>query len=369
MGINELRSVRAIPPLSVFEDIDALYISHFHLDHLRLLGALPPGTKVYVPTISMLKVIEEWYRASPTWMAELPHKLHTEVIELKPYREDELGVIPIPVSHSAYPADSFIYRGHNSIVFYSGDLRVDGPLGPRINTLENIEKVVGSEGIDIGLLEGTNIGEVETPVGSDEFRIMVNKVLMSNKLVIVSIDPVDFEMFTTVTELASLSSRTIVIASPRLVDVLPQWYNSMLSTDTEKLAVASEIEKPALIPVNYVSLKQDVLKDPDNFLLIQEPIGFLEMLRRMKTWGEKLQTEAISILTMPEPLESEAEIEEKVLTYWLNILGVHIYRIRISGHYYPHELRNLLEVVKPRKLIPIHTKHPSLVLRLAKQVK
>ena len=40
LGINELRSISAIPPLEVFEGIDALYISHFHLDHLGLLGSM-----------------------------------------------------------------------------------------------------------------------------------------------------------------------------------------------------------------------------------------------------------------------------------------------------------------------------------------
>ena len=104
LGINELRSIGAIPPLNIFENIDALYISHFHLDHLGLLGALPPGTRVYAPSISILEAIEEWYKATPTWLAELPHKLHIDVIELKPYQEDELGVTPIPVSHSAYPS-------------------------------------------------------------------------------------------------------------------------------------------------------------------------------------------------------------------------------------------------------------------------
>ncbi|NPA99608.1 MAG: hypothetical protein GXO43_09545 [Crenarchaeota archaeon] len=54
------------------------------------------------------------------------------------------------------------------------------------------------------------------------------------------------------------------------------------------------------------------------------------MLRRMKVWGEELP-DAVAILTTPEPLEAEAEVEEKVLVYWLHMFGVRAYRIKLSS--------------------------------------
>lgn len=364
LGVNELRSIGAIPPLSVFEDADSVYISHFHLDHLGLLGVLPPGTRVYVPSIGILEVIEEWYRSTPTWLAELPHKLHVDIIEMKPYREDELGVTPIPVSHSAYPSYALVYDGYDRTVFYSGDLRVDGPLGPRINTIQNIGKALESRKVDIALLEGTNIGGVETPIGPEEFGSILSRVLIESGLVITSIDPLDFELFIAVSELASLNGRTVVVSSSRLVDILSHWLSSDFNAGNLELAVAAELEKPPMVPVDYVSLKQDVLRDPDSFLLVQEPTGFLEMLRQMRIWGEELPRRATAVLTTPEPLEAESEAEDETLSYWLYTLGVQVYRVRLSGHYYPHELRSILNTVKPEKLVPIHTRHPSLILKL-----
>jgi len=67
------------------------------------------------------------------------------------------------------------------------------------------------------------------------------------------------------------------------------------------------------------------------------------------------------VLTTPEPAEAEARAEEEVLAAWLSMLGVQIYRVRFSGHYYPHELRRILEALKPKKVVPIHTKKPKLM--------
>jgi len=367
IGINELRSVGVIPPLSVFNGIDAVYISHFHLDHLGLLGSLPHGTKVYVPSQTILETVEDWYRRSPTWLAELPHSIYVEVAEPEPYKTDDFGVTPVPVSHSSYPSYSFIYEGYSRAVFYSGDLRVNGPLSPRISTVRNLEEAVASRNIDIAFLEGTNIGSIETPLGPDEFRSMFSRLLMGPGLVMVSVDPLDFELLTSISEMAFLSNRKVVIASPRLIDVITHWIKAF-RIEESNITVAVEVEKPAPLSVDSVSLKEEVLKNPNIFLLIQEPVGFLEMLRQLKLWSDELPRNATAVLTTPEPLEAESEVEEKVLASWLYSMGIQVYRLRVSGHYYPHELGDILKVLKPKRLVPIHTKHPRLMHLFSKSM-
>jgi len=56
----------------------------------------------------------------------------------------------------------------------------------------------------------------------------------------------------------------------------------------------------------------------------------------------------------PEP-EGEEAVEYSVMVNWFRVLGVWYYRIRASGHYYPYQLKTILEAIKPKRIIP----HPS----------
>ena len=49
---------------------------------------------------------------------------------------------------------------------------------------------------------------------------------------------------------------------------------------------------------------------------------------------------------------------------WLRRLGLQPYRLRVSGHYYPHEFAKLVGLVKPREILPVHTEEPELMLRV-----
>jgi len=189
---------------------------------------------------------------------------------------------------------------------------------------------------------------------------------MGAGLVTVSIDPLDFELLTAISELASLNGRTVVVASERLVDIMPQWLNAF-NVAGVNIAVATELEKPAPPRVDLISLREYVSRDPGGFIVIQEPQGFLEMLRKQRLWREELPRDSIVVLTTPEPLEAESELEEHVLATWLYSLGIQVYRLRISGHYYPYQFRDILDAIKPRELIPIHTTAPKAMLELFKK--
>jgi len=359
LGVTELRQVGAIQPLEVFEEADAIYISHMHLDHLGLLGTLPLGLRLYVPSKEILDVVERWYRASSTWLAEIPHREGLEVAEVRPGSEDDLGVVAIPVSHSSYPSYAYLYRGRETSIFYSGDLRVRGPSTLSPKTLEEIEIVAGSEGVDIAIIEGTNMGWIETPIGPDNFKSMIWDVIAESDLAVISVDALDMELLAAVLEIIHTYGRKAVIASPKIADIVSHLPNSI-----PRPAIALEIEKPPPPGFELVSLEDKIFSGSGEYVVLQDPEDFLNIARKTWLWGRSMPRKTTIVLTTPEPLEAGAEALEETIASWAAKIGATIYRMRMSGHYYQHELWKILEVIKPKKLIPIHTRAPQAMLSI-----
>jgi ribonuclease J len=70
----------------------------------------------------------------------------------------------------------------------------------------------------------------------------------------------------------------------------------------------------------------------------------------------------------PEPRESVKEVEESALRTWLRSFGAQVFRLRLSGHYLPHQFRYIVEALKPKDLIPLHTEESNLMNRLFQNI-
>jgi hypothetical protein len=118
----------------------------------------------------------------------------------------------------------------------------------------------------VAILEGTNLGSIETPIGSEEFRNMLYGLAMKSELMIISIDPLDYELFLSIAEFASVLGRGVVVGSSRLADVFSTWSLPSQLQNLE-VAVVTELEKPLLIPINQVSIREEILKNLSNSYL------------------------------------------------------------------------------------------------------
>jgi len=55
-----------------------------------------------------------------------------------------------------------------------------------------------------------------------------------------------------------------------------------------------------------------------------------------------------------------------VIANWLSKIGIQFYRIRASGHYYPYQLKMILNIINPKKKTEaIHTEKPKLFYSLS----
>jgi hypothetical protein len=250
-----------------------------------------------------------WYKRSGSWLAYVPPDYTAKVEEVEPMKEDENGVTAIPVSHSCFPACSFLYRGSDATVFYSGDFRLE-PLASVSGRLDDVVRSLGVDKVDAALLEGTNFGAEHTLVTASMFRECLSLLLREYELVSVSIDPLDLEAFVAMLDLSSLMGRSLVIGSERLLWAVEE-LERLRPEALGEVCVLEELGMPTPLSLKSISLAEKVLKGPEGFVLAMEPVGLLQVLRRLRMWGEVPSLAgSVVVLMDPEPRESVKEVEE-----------------------------------------------------------
>jgi ribonuclease J len=358
-GIAELRRLGVVPKQEWYRDVNSIYISHMHLDHLGLLSNIPSETDVYLPSLATYEDMKDRWENSPSWLSLVIGKYFLEIKEIKPLEEDKNGVIPIPVSHSAYPAYAFLYFGREKTILYTGDFRVDSFL-----TEEEVLKFRGKDlfaylsenqdiKVDTLIIEGTNIGSSRAPLSPADVINMIKRIALSQRPLLLTLHGLDFEYAYSMLKLCGELGLNCYVASSQVAKLLEKMHE--LPTEIElieeyvdyptmrKKISLEEIEENSFILVSHNDIV-DLLRDPNFHLSMKNPVA---------------------ILSEPEP-EIEEAIEYDVIANWLAVMGVQHYRIRASGHYYPYQLRHIMDVIKPKNVKPIHTQFSELLKRLAK---
>jgi ribonuclease J len=355
-SVAELRELGVLPKSEWYENVDTIYISHMHLDHLGALSNIPSEMKILLPSLSIYNEMEERWSTSPTWLSLIPRRYYVEVEELKPLETDENDVLPVPVSHSAYPAYSFLYFGRDETLLYTGDFRIESfltedefyDLNRGKSLLEFLEEKKDLR-IDTLIIEGTNMGSSRLPISPEETMKIIRKLAQSHKQIIATLHGLDLEYAYALTKLSEELKLKFYVASSQIANLLQKIPNLPLKpkvvadqvgelTAFEKIAL-EEVEEKSLILVSY-----------------REAVDLVKDL----ALANRLSKDSVFIVSEPEPQVEEAS-EYEVIANWFLRMGVEFYRIRVSGHYYPYQLKAILKAAKPRKRIQVvHTENPGL---------
>jgi len=344
-GLRELREIGAVPRAEWYNGAGTIYISHMHLDHLGLLSNIPARVDVHVPNLGVYEVLEEKWSASPSWLSMVPGKHYIKLDGLKPMEADRNGVAALPVSHSAFPAYAFLYFGSDGTVLYTGDFRVEGFLNR-----EEFEDMRGGPSmldyirennvkVDVLVIEGTNLGSARLPISPAEEHAMLAKILEGHSLVVSTAHPLDFEYAYFLMKMG----RPVYMASDsiaKLMEAAPQ-----LPSEPKLLA---EYVK---VPLKFEASSVEELGD--NALVVASYYEVVDLLRDLAS-NNLLPKNAAVLISEPEPSIEEAQAYEVMMNWFMN-LGVQAYSMRVSGHYYPHQLKKIMDAIRPKEVLLIHT--------------
>jgi ribonuclease J len=344
-GLRELREIGAVPRVEWYNGAGAIYISHMHLDHLGLLSNIPARVEVYVPNLGVYELLEEKWSSSPSWLSMVPRKHYLKLCGLKPMEVDRNGVAALPVSHSAFPAYAFLYFGSDKTVLYTGDFRVEGFLDR-----EEFEKVRGGPGmldyirennikVDVLVIEGTNLGSAKPPISPAEEHAMIVKILEGHSLVVSTAHPLDFEH----AYFMMKTDRPVYIAS----DSIAKFMEAAPQLPSEPKLLAEYVKAP----LKFEASSMEELGDDS--LVVASYYEVVDLLRDLAS-NNLLPKNAAVLISEPEPRIEEAQAYEAMMNWFMN-LGVQAYSMRVSGHYYPYQLKKIIDVIRPKEVLLVHT--------------
>ena len=346
-------------------EIDAVFLSHAHFDHVNHIQFLDPEIPVYLGegTKFFLEVAEE----TSSFCNYGDHRYETFRTGDKVVLGD-IVVEPVHVDHSIPAAYGFLIHTSEGTIVYTGDLRVHGPR--KDMTEEFIDKARQSEPVAM-ICEGTRMVEEERRKNYSEQQVedLAGKVISStDRIVFVTRYSRDMDRFRSFYNVAKNNGRLLVIL-PKTAHLLKKL------TDDERLSLPDPL-KDASIRVYYKRKKSGSYDEKDYYTWERE---FMDKLVTSE-YVHKNQSKLVMDLdfyqfaqlvdirpdpgchfihSMSEPY-SEEDIENQVMHSWLDHFRIVFHQLHASGHLNRRELRSLVEKISPKCVFPIHTENQSL---------
>jgi len=352
--------------------VDALFLSHPHMDHVGYLPFIDENIPVYCGecTKTIMDAMQESGRIN---LGE--HRFHTFRTGKK-VRLDGLEIVPIHVDHSVPGAYGFIAHTSRGSIVYSGDYRLHGPMSRMTN--EFAEKAAESEPLVL-VSEGTRVCPEESQVIHSEARVKEESnaiVANTSKLIVVAFYSRDVDRFKTFYEIAGHNDRRFVIPLKlahllsklkndpvlKVPDVMKDeniiFYKKRKKTGEFAESDYYAWERPFLEKaVNY----DYVHKNESKLLFNLDLVSFTELIDIRPSVGGHF------IHSMSEPF-SEEDIGRDVMNNWLQHFGLRFHQVHASGHCPSKDLVHIVNRIQPRRLVPVHTEYPGLFKDLFKSL-
>ena len=355
---DKLMQVGAVPNISVLDkikdNVKAIVIGHAHLDHL---GAVPYlANRFNAPIISAPYTIEVLRSILKEDRIKLKNEIKTLNLNSFYKITDNLKVEFINITHSVPQAALIAIHTKYGVILYANDFKLD--LHPTLGKKPNFKRLeeIGNENVIALVVESTYADDAKKMPSERVAKEMLRDVLLgtNNKdnLMIVTTFSSHIARLKSIIEFGKKLNRKIIFLGRSLAKYVKAAENIGIvnfSKDVEIVKYSKQIEK---------RLKK-VDKDRKKYLLVVtghqgEHKSVLYKIAK----GEfkfRLYPED-SIIFSCRTIPTQTNIENRgALENELKLTGVRIFKdIHQSGHAAREDLRDFINFVKPRNIIPSH---------------
>jgi len=352
-------------------EIDAVFISHAHMDHSAYISFINRQIPVYCgeTTKIILQALSEMRRADL--------EFNVENITFKPFRTgdsiaiDHLKIEPIHVDHSVPGAYGFIIHTTNGAVVYTGDFRAHGAK-PEM-TSDFVEKAKEAEPVAV-VTEATNMTGATVSSESEVENKLNSIVGQADGIVLADFAYTDVDRFNSFYRIAKKNGRCLAVSLKQayLLNALRRDKGLRLpDLNDENILIFRKSKK------KYDKWESQIMeKYPDKIVDVfevskQQCKAVLAMSFYDLEELVEIQPEAGSchILSASEPFNEEMEIDFERLVNWLRHYGLPQYHVHVSGHIMPLQLKAILKEINAAKIFPVHTENAELFVSFMRDLK
>ncbi len=343
--------------------IDAVLISHAHPDHYGFLNYVHPHVPIYL-SAGTLKLIEisalVFKKESPlknTRLFSWPSQFHAGAFTVTPHLVD----------HSAFSAFAFEIEASGKRLFYSGDFRGHGRLARAMEVLYRQVR----PGMDALLMEGTTLGRERKAVQTEDDLSREAAALFRKT------DGAVFVYQSGQNISRAVSFFKAALSSHRCF--VPDIYTAHVMRELGHCPGGEKLPWPG--KPGFDAIKVWYPKRISSHL---NRLGHAETLKSFRSHEIKPETVAMNgakyvLLVRPgmeDDLRGIPGVNESTLVYSLwegyrgtdktrqfleaaKALGITEETLHTSGHADLSSLQRMVDTLKPKQLVPIHTFHPD----------
>ncbi len=356
---RELVRVRAVPDYSHIEDwkqnVIAIVPSHGHLDHA---GAVPFAAPLFpqAPIICSPYTAELLRGICADERLQLPNKLIPVNLNSKYHISKNLTLELVYVTHSIPHASLVVLHTPYGKVVYANDYKFDRQ--PTLGQKPNFERLkeIGEEGVILLIVECLYAHEYKKTPSESVAQQMLKDVMLGvnaeKKAMIVTTFSSHLARLKSIIELGQRLDRKIVFLGRSLSKYVTAGENIGLIKFSDQVDLVRHRDHVA-----KVLKKADVHRD--KYLLVVtghqgEPRAMLSRMSRQEL-PFMFQTGDLVIFSCSIiPVEMNQKNREKLEAELIR-QGVRVFRdIHVSGHAAREDHRDLLEMLRPKHILPAH---------------
>lgn len=339
---DSLQSKEAIENLC--ENLDAIFYTHYHGDHIGLMGLVPSKVEQYIGSEAKNVMLVK---------AKYLHQDMGKIASLRAFKKQDhiivgdITVTPFLVSHSACDSYMFFVEANNTRILHTGDFRDHGYLGKGL--MPTIRKYIGQ--VDFLITEGTMLSRSNENVPTEyDLQAKAKQVMKQFKYVFVLCSSTDIDRIATFHK-----------ANPRKrLFVCDKYQSEVLDVFTKNSGSHSDLYKFTNLSVFPDSILKPEMLDK----------GFIMMIRCNGYDGKYAKFAQLMIDAIPE--------SERLLIYsmwngyidpgrhqkteYIELCGKfpNMERIHTSGHASMRCLAEVCNITQPKiGVIPIHSENSA----------